>query len=184
MIAVPLRILLIEDNEADIILMQRALRKILENPIVEVVEDLDSCNTKMINFVPDIVISDYNLPTCTGFEVMQLVQQRDANVPFIFVTGTVEDDELAANTILSGAWGYILKKDMPVLHEKLKPLIKKAVFRMITSDKVRERLRKNKIAINQIYDYLDSLHSDNLEQQENINKIKREIEELKSDKDA
>ena len=38
--------------------------------------------------------------------------------------------------------------------------------------------------MNQIYDYLDSLRNEKLEQQENINKIKQQIEELKTDEDA
>ena len=175
MIRTPLRILLVEDNEADVLLTMRTLQKLVEKPTIEVVEDLSSCRDKLINFIPDLVISDYNLPTCTGLDVMQLVQEKSPGLPFIFLTGTVHDEELAANTILAGASGYILKKHMDNLQEKLKPLLNKVVFRMSEKQEVRERLRQNKIAINQIYDYLDNLQADNKEQKENINKIKSTI---------
>lgn len=175
MITTPLRILLVEDNEADVILTKRTIKKIVEKPEVAVVEDLNACRERMVNFAPDVVISDYNLPSCTGLEVLQLVQEIDASVPFIFLTGTVNDEELAANTILAGAWGYILKKHMNDLEERLKPLLKKVVFNLSSKDELRERLRENRIAVNQIYDYLDNLNSDNKEQKENIVRIKENL---------
>ncbi len=175
MITTPLRILLVEDNEADVILTKRTIGKIVKEPEIVVVDDLLGCRANMINFIPDVVISDYNLPTCTGLDVLQVVQETDSTVPFIFLTGTVNDEELAANTILAGAWGYILKKHMDDLEERLRPLLKKVVFNITAKDDLRERLRQNKIAVNQIYDYLDNLKSDNREQKENIGKIKRNL---------
>lgn len=175
MITTPLRILLVEDNETDVILTKRTIGKIVKTPEIAVVEDLSDCRSKMVNFIPDVVISDYNLPTCTGLDILQLVQEIDSTVPFIFLTGTVNDEELAANTILAGAWGYILKKHMDDLEERLRPLLKKVVFNITAKHELRERLRQNKIAVNQIYDYLDSLKNDNREQKENISKIKENL---------
>lgn len=184
MIKTPLRILLVEDNEADVLITRRTIKKLVEEPEIEVVEDLESCRFKLVNFIPDLVISDYNLPTCTGLDVLHLVQKKDPNLSFIFLTGTVHDEELAANTILSGASGYILKKHMDNLEEKLNPLLRQVVFKMSERNEVRERLRKNKIAINQIYDYLDSLKVDNREQKDNIRKIKDTIKDYNLWKDG
>lgn len=175
MITTPLRILLVEDNEADVLITRRTIKKLVEKPEIEVVEDLSSCKTKLISFLPDVVISDYNLPTCTGLDILQLVQEKSPEIPVIFLTGTVHDEELAANTILAGASGYILKKNMNRLEEKLRPLLNKVVFKIDAKDEVREKLRQNRIAINQIYDYLDNLKLDNQEQKENMGKIKKTI---------
>ncbi|HER39954.1 MAG TPA: response regulator [Salinimicrobium catena] len=183
MITTALRILLVEDNEADILITSRTIGKIVEQPHIEVAETLEEVRYQMVNFIPDVVISDYNLPACNGLEVLELVQKFDKSVPFIFLTGTVNDEELAANTILAGAWGYVLKKHMDVLEEKLRPLLKKVVFHLNSRDEVRERLRKNKMAINQIYDYLDHLRSDNKEQKDNIGKIKDTLQRFKMDED-
>lgn len=54
---------------------------------------------------------------------------------------------------------------------------------MVAHDDFRERIRKNKIAVNQIYNYLDELHDDNEEQQGNIDKIRKDIENYKSGKE-
>lgn len=183
MITIPLRILLVEDNEADVLLTSRSIKKLVESPVIEVVEDLSSCRDKLINFIPDLVISDFNLPTCNGLDVLELVREKDPSLPLIFLTGTVHDEEVAANTILVGASGYILKKHMNHLEEKLKPLLNKVVFNLVSGDEVRERLRKNKIAVNQIYDYLDTLKADNQEQRENIIKIRNSIREHNTEQD-
>lgn len=175
MITTPLRILLVEDSEADVLLTKRTIKKIVQHPEIWVVEDLSACRERMVNFVPDVVISDYNLPSCTGLDVLQVVQEIDSSVPFIFLTGTINDEELAANTILAGAWGYILKKHMDDLEQRLRPLLKKVVFNITAKDDLRERLRENRIAVNQIYDYLDNLNIDNKEQRENISRIKRNL---------
>lgn len=185
MITTPLRILLIENNEGDVLIIDRTIRKIVANPAIKVVDNLEDCRNKMINFVPDVVISDYDLPNCNGLEVLELVQKFDKSLPFIFLTGSVNDDELAANTILSGAWGYILKKHMDTLEERLRPLLKKVVFNMNSHHEVRERLRKNKMAINQIYHYLEGMRADNKEQKEDIGKIKDSLQRFKmNDKEA
>lgn len=56
MITTSLRILLVEDIETDVVLIKRKISKIVENPEIEVVDNLDDCNYKLVNFVPDIVI--------------------------------------------------------------------------------------------------------------------------------
>lgn len=61
------------------------------------------------------------------------------------------------------------------LEERLYPLLKKVVFNITAKDDLREHLRQNKIAVNQIYDYLDNLKSDNKDQRENIDKIKNNL---------
>ncbi|HSP11856.1 MAG TPA: response regulator [Salegentibacter sp.] len=180
MITIPLRILLVEDSETDVSLIKRNINKIVENTEFEVVENLSGCENKLLNFIPDLVISAYNLPSCDGFEILELTRSINPEMPFIFITGTIEDEDLAANTILGGATGFILKKHMHCLDEKLKPLLKKIVYNIVGHDDFRERIRKNKIAVNQIYNYLDELHDDNEEQRGNIDKIRKDIENYKS----
>src|SRR5690625_271958 len=155
MITIPLRILLVEDNDTDALLIQRHLKKIVEKPQIKLVEDLESCRQELVHFIPDLVISDYNLPTCTGMEVLQLTKEIDPQLPFIFITGTIDDEELAANTILAGASGYILKKNMKHLDQRLRPLLKKVVLQMSANEEVRERIRQNKQSVNKIRDYLN-----------------------------
>lgn len=183
MITTPLRILLVEDLETDVVLIKRKIARIIEEPEIKVVDNLEDCKYMLVNYGPDVVISDYNLPTCNGMEILELVKSIDPSVAFIFLTGTINDEELAAHTILAGASGYILKKHMDVLDEKLLPLLNKVIFRSVARNDIREQIRKNKIAVNKIHDYLDSLKADNKEQKDNIGKIKENIGKVKFDDD-
>jgi len=175
MIKTPLRILLVEDEETDAVLIKRQISKIVENSEIKVAEDFPAFEGLFTSFLPDLVISDYNLPNGTGLDVMETVKSIDENVPLIFITGALDDDELAADTILSGASGFILKKHMPVLNEKLEPLLKQVVYNMVQHEELREQIRKNKIAVHQIYSYLDNMKADDKEQRENIEKIRTNL---------
>ncbi|TRO65072.1 response regulator [Christiangramia sabulilitoris] len=181
MINTSLRILLVEDREADAMLIKRQINKIVKSPEIEIVDSLEDCKKLLLNFAPEVVLSDFNLPNCTGLDVLELVKSIDENIDFIFITGTINDEELAANTILNGASGYILKKHMNNLSEKLEPLLKKVVINMTGREELRNRIRDNKITVNQIYDYLDKINEDNSEHQQNIKKIKLAINQFKLD---
>ncbi|MBW2961752.1 response regulator [Mesonia aestuariivivens] len=179
MITTKLRILLVEDYKTDAELIEMQIQQIVQNYEINLVDNLEDFKNELQNFVPDVILSDYNLPTCNGLDILQFAQRYDESIPFIFITGTIDDDEIAANTILSGASGFILKKHMINLAEKLKPLFKKVVFNMIQKEELREKVRKNKIAVNQIYDYLDKIQSENNEQHLNINEIRKNIDFIK-----
>jgi DNA-binding response OmpR family regulator len=181
MITIPLRILLVEDNRTDADLTIYHIQKIVETSEIRVVDNLDELNTELLRFLPDVVISDYNLPTCNGMEVLELTRSMEDSMPFIFLTGALDNEELAANTILSGASGFILKGDMDRLGEKLRPLLKKIVFNMGEREEIREKVRRNKIVVNQIYNYLDKINLDNEEQKENIEKIKSNMQQINLD---
>ena len=90
---------------------------------------------------------------------------------------------MAENTILAGTSGYVLKKHMDSLSEKLKPLLKRVAFEMFEKVELRDQIRKNKIAVNQIYSYIDDMASDNQEQKKNIYKIRKNIEHIKRKED-
>ena len=69
------------------------------------------------------------------------------------------------------------------LAEKLEPLFKQVVFNMIKQDELREKIRKNKIAVNQIYDYLDKINVDTEEQKINLSKIRKNIDLIQMEKE-
>lgn len=184
MITIPLRILLVEDVKTDAELIIWHINKIVELPHVKVVDNLEDFMETLQSFVPDVVISDYNLPTSSGIEIFEAARSIDDSIPFIFLTGTIEDEALASNTFLAGASGFILKKYMDNLDVKLRPLLKQIVFSMVGRTEIREKIRQNKIAVNQIYNYLDNLNVDTEEQRENILQIRKNIENIKFDNDA
>lgn len=176
MITTNLRILLIEDVKTDADLIRFHLKRMVRDPEIRLVDNLADLRTELLNFVPDVVISDYNLPTCNGLEVLETTKATAPDTAFIFLTGAVDDDEIAANTVLSGANGFILKKHMEQLEQKLLPLLKRVVLQMEGRKEIRERRRLNRISMNKVYDYLDKIKAENEEQRENLRQIRENID--------
>ena len=105
----PLRILLLEDNEYDFILIERTIRKggIVYNSIR--VEKREDYIKALEEFDPDIILSDHNLPDFNSMEALRILRKDfNSNKPFILVTGSVSD-EFAVQCIHDGANDYILK---------------------------------------------------------------------------
>jgi len=127
MINEKINILLVEDNQADAILIKRQISKIVAFPKVLQVTTFQEFRDALNLFNPDVLLCDYQLNEFTGLEVLEYVQKSKKYTPFIFITGTINDEELAAHSILTGATGYILKKNINQLHQKLLPHFTKII---------------------------------------------------------
>lgn len=105
----PLLILLLEDDPFDAELIKEQLNA-LDNYICNTIwtKDRDSFLTALDTICPDIILSDYNMVNFNGLEALGLVNERKMLVPFIFVTGAI-NEETAAGTIKAGAWDYVVK---------------------------------------------------------------------------
>jgi len=57
---------------------------------------------------PDVILSDHNIPGFSGWEALELAQRARPDVPFILVTGSL-DEETAVRYLKGGAADYILK---------------------------------------------------------------------------
>ncbi len=132
------KILLIEDNPVDAQLIKIELGKILTAHEAVVVSKMIEVEEAIPFLKPDIILSDYNLNSFNGMDVLNLVNQLPYEIPLIFVTGTINDEEVAANTILNGASGYVLKNNITHLHERLLPHFEKLItFRTLENIKLK-----------------------------------------------
>jgi PAS domain S-box-containing protein len=105
----PLRILILEDVAADAKLMERELRGAGLEFVARCVETEPDFLAALEEFRPEIVLSDYSLPSFNGIDAVRLVQQRSPATPVIIVTGSLSD-ETAATCIKVGAVDYVLKE--------------------------------------------------------------------------
>ena len=121
----PLELLLLEDNEADAKLIQRAIKHFKPPINVTVVDDRANYVCQIAENKPDIILSDNNLPSFTGDEALLIAKHMACEVPFIFVTGTIKGETNAAQTILKGAAGFVSKDEL----EKLNDLLFDVLFR-------------------------------------------------------
>src|SRR6218665_3112844 len=103
-----IRILNVEDNEDDFLLVQREIRRSGVSAEVERVETLDQFKSALTREVWDIVVADYSLPGFSGIQALDALNESKLDIPFILVSGTVGED-IAVKAMKTGASDYILK---------------------------------------------------------------------------
>lgn len=105
------RILHLEDNPADQVIIQRALRRTgIEHVYISTdarASFIDSLNSSR----PDLVLSDYELPDIRGDEALRISKSLYYDVPVIFVSGRIGEDR-AIELLHSGATDYVLKDNL------------------------------------------------------------------------
>jgi PAS domain S-box-containing protein len=102
------RVLIIEDNDDDALLVASHLRRGGIELTYERAETADAVATALAARPPDIVISDYNLPGFSAQEALQLLRGSGLEASFIVVSGAV-GEETAAAIMKAGAHDFILK---------------------------------------------------------------------------
>ncbi|MFC6617529.1 hybrid sensor histidine kinase/response regulator [Deinococcus radiophilus] len=118
-----LRLLHLEDNDLDHELVVESLRGDLPwNLEVRRAEDEDGFMRELSEFTPQLILSDYALPSYDGLRAFQAAQEYDPFVPFLIVTGAM-GEEVAVDTLRQGVTDYILKQRL----ERLAPSVRRAI---------------------------------------------------------
>lgn len=123
-----LKILFIEDLPSDVDLAVLGLRKEkLKFDFTTVCTRVDLIKA-LEDFKPDIIISDYLMPSFNGLQALKVVKEFDPDIPFILFTGSV-NEETAAECIKSGAEDYVIKEHMTRLPFALKEALEQKSIR-------------------------------------------------------
>jgi two-component system cell cycle sensor histidine kinase/response regulator CckA len=104
----PLRVLLVEDNPADIELCLRELKMAGYEVHADVVAAPEEFSQRLCGNDYDIVLADYRLPRWTGLEALEQLRQLGKDTPFLLVTGAL-GEEVAVECIKQGVTDYVLK---------------------------------------------------------------------------
>lgn len=104
----PLKILHLEDLQADAEIVDRILRKANFSFQKKVVIDKPDFIRALHEFQPDIILSDHSLPAFNSLEALRITRAEGIAAPLILVTATVSE-EYAVSVIKEGASDYILK---------------------------------------------------------------------------
>ena len=105
------RILIVEDAPTDIELAQREIRKAVNDCVFQHVQTRQDFLGALETFQPDLILSDYQMPSFDGMAALQLTQEHAKLTPFIIWTGTMSED-VAVEIMRSGAVNYILKENI------------------------------------------------------------------------
>ncbi len=120
-----LRVLMLEDNPADIELVQFELEEAGIEFIAKVVMTKKDFIKELTEFEPDIILSDYDLPQYTGAMALADAKLFRPNIPFILVTGAITEDR-AIDTLTSGAKDYVMKSRLSRLVPSVRRALKEA----------------------------------------------------------
>ena len=125
-----LKIVLVEDLPSDAEFVKRELIKSGIDINFRVVETRIDFIKAIDEFKPDIILSDYSLPTFNGLQALKLKEELAPDIPFILVTGS-NNEEVAVECMKAGADDYILKDNLKRLGQALKAaLAKKTIVRL------------------------------------------------------
>src|SRR5882762_1119115 len=119
----PLRLLLVEDSEADAELLALELRRAGFALQFERVDSAAALAAALDRASWDLIISDNSMPGFSGTEALAQLRSRGLDIPFIFVSGTMGED-LAARALDAGAGDALekgnLRRLMPVIRRELR----------------------------------------------------------------
>lgn len=103
-----LHILILDDVPTDAELMRFELIQAGLKFKTEYVPDKASFVSSLATRQPDIILSDYSLPSFNGLSALKIAKQKYPDVPFIFVSGAL-GEETAIELLKQGATDYVLK---------------------------------------------------------------------------
>ncbi|HEV7593397.1 MAG TPA: response regulator transcription factor [Gemmatimonadaceae bacterium] len=107
----PLRVLLLEDDQADAALISHELQRTGMRILLAQVDSADSFTAALRNFVPDVVLSDHSLGQFDSRAALEVLRAVRPTAPFIIVTGNLTGSQAGA-AIRAGAEDVILKTNM------------------------------------------------------------------------
>ncbi len=117
-----LRVLMLEDTPTDAELAEHELRKAGIKFIAQRVDTRESFIRALVDFRPDIILSDYKLPDFDGMAALEIVGRDHPEIPVIMVTGAFSD-VAAVELLRAGAKDYILKDRLA----RLAPAVQQAL---------------------------------------------------------
>jgi PAS domain S-box-containing protein len=117
-----LRILILEDLPSDAELMTYELRSAEIAHSYRRVSDREQFLAALQDDNPELILSDFHLPSFDGLEALTLAQATCPDTPFIFVSGAM-GEEVAIDAMKRGATDYVLKDRL----SRLGPAVKRAL---------------------------------------------------------
>lgn len=116
----PLKILAVEDDDVDLMSLQRSLKKIrLVNPVERAVDGVEAwdhffdAEDKPRPDCAEIVLLDLNMPRMSGHDFLKKFHEADNRPPCkIFVMTTSDSDQDIVDAHQYEIAGYLLKSDL------------------------------------------------------------------------
>lgn len=137
---VQLRVLIVDDSEADAKLLLRELQRGGFEPAFERVDTYEAMKTALAKRTWDIIVADYAMPVFNGLEALGLMKGMGLDLPFFLVSGQISED-MAVAAMKAGAHDYVIKGNLARLIPAVERELREAAMRRERRD-ADEALRK------------------------------------------
>ena len=117
-----LKVIIVEDNEDDLELLLRQIRRSGIHPQYRWVKTSEEMEAALDAGGWDIILTDYALPGFSGQAALEIFRRRELDIPFIIVSGTI-GEETAVEMMRAGANDYLMKDNLT----RLAPVIEREV---------------------------------------------------------
>lgn len=141
------KVLVLEDNDYDYELVVRKLGKMSFTFDIMRAVDEEEFESLLKNYSPNLILSDFSLPSFSGLEALVIAKSVRPEVPFIFVSGSI-GEERAVEALKQGAADYVLKENL----NKLEPSVSRALAEVQEKAKRKEAEEKLKIKNKELRD--------------------------------
>jgi PAS domain S-box-containing protein len=122
------KILILEDNQSDADLLLRELKKSGLRFTSEIVQTRLAFEHALKNFNPDIILSDYSLPSFDAITAFRIKQSKYPHIPFIIVSGIIGEENVV-ELIKSGVTDYASKNTLVTLSAKISRALNDSIVR-------------------------------------------------------
>jgi PAS domain S-box-containing protein len=144
------KILFVEDLPTDFELAKREIQKGNIDFISRRVDEKESFLAALEEFHPDIIVSDYSMPTFDGLQVIKLAEVKNPLLPVVILTGSL-NEYTAVECIKSGAVDYVIKESITRLPFAVEDALR--LRRMKEEQLIAEKeLQESKERYRQLYD--------------------------------
>jgi two-component system cell cycle sensor histidine kinase/response regulator CckA len=106
-----LRVLFVEDSADDVELLRLELARHGFQVVTRIAESRRDFLAAIDEGPWDVVLSDHSMKGFNSIDALQLLRDRDADIPFIIVSGTIGEDS-AVEAMRAGANDYVLKHNL------------------------------------------------------------------------
>lgn len=137
-----LRILFAEDVSTDLEMVQRLLRHNGIEFVSECVDTEPDFRKMLDEFQPDIILSDYRMPAFDGMKALRITQQERPDIPFIVLTGTINED-VAVECMRTGADDYVIKQNLKRLIPSIVSAMEKKSLKKAEEDALKQLKSSN-----------------------------------------
>lgn len=149
----PIKILLAEDNPADVDLELRELKRAAIPVEYRAVSTQSDFRSTLAAFAPDVILCDFSFPDFDGLAALKIAREVAPDTPFIFVTGSLSE-ERAVIAVQNGAADYVLKSSLLRLAGAVLRAVEEAAER-----KQRRLLEARLLRVNRIREVLSAVNA-------------------------